>query len=436
MTIALLFISFIVLLFMSVPIAIALGVATTLAALSSDLPLSLIVQRMIASNDSFPLMAIPFFMLAGTIMTYGGVSRRLVAFADSLVGWMTGGLGIVANLAGMFFAAISGSSAATTAAVGSVVFPEMEKRGYEKSFSAAIIAAAGMTGIIIPPSVTMVVYGVIAGVSIGDLFLGGFGPGLLMGSSMCLVVYFVSKRRGYTGKLTVEEGNDIEGSEAPQRLSVSKAFMSASWGLLMPAIILGGIYGGIFTPTEAAAVAVVYGLFVGFFIYKDLKLKDLPKILQEAILSSAMIMFIMDAAGLFSWIITSEQVPIKLANYFISLTSDPIIFLMLINVLLLIAGMFLNASAAVTILAPILVPIVILMGIDPVFFGVLMVSNLAIGCITPPVGVDLFVAASVSKVPIEAISKQILIFLLVLIVDLIMLTYIPGIIMWLPNIAK
>lgn len=436
MTVALLFISFIVLLFMSVPIAIALGVATTLAALSSGLPLSLIVQRMIASNDSFPLMAIPFFMLAGTIMTYGGVSRRLVAFADSLVGWMTGGLGIVANLAGMFFAAISGSSAATTAAVGSVVFPEMEKRGYEKSFSAAIIAAAGMTGIIIPPSVTMVVYGVIAGVSIGDLFLGGFGPGLLMGSSMCLVVYFVSKRRGYTGKLAVEEGSGIEGSEAPQRLSVSKAFMSASWGLLMPVIILGGIYGGIFTPTEAAAVAVVYGLFVGFFIYKDLQIKDLPKILEEAVLSSAMIMFIMDAAGLFSWLITSEQVPIKLANYFISLTSDPVIFLMLINVLLLIAGMFMNASAAVTILAPILVPIVILMGIDPVFFGVLMVSNLAIGCITPPVGVDLFVAASVSKVPIEAISKQILLFFFVLVADLIMLTYIPGIIMWLPNIVK
>lgn len=433
MTVALLFISFAVLLFMSVPIAIALGVATTLAALSSGLPLSLIVQRMIASNDSFPLMAIPFFMLAGSIMTHGGVSKRLVAFADSLVGWMTGGLGIVANLAGMFFAAISGSSAATTAAVGSVVFPEMEKRGYEKSFSAAIIAAAGMTGIIIPPSVTMVVYGVIAGVSIGDLFLGGFGPGLLMGTSMCIVVYFVSKKRGYTGKLTTEGADGIE--ETP-RLSIPKAFMSALWGLMMPAIILGGIYGGIFTPTEAAAVAVVYGLFVGFFIYKDLKIEALPKILEEAILSSAMIMFIMDAAGLFSWIITSEQIPIKLATYFISLTSDPIIFLMLVNVLLLIAGMFLNASAAVTILAPILVPIVIMMGIDPVFFGVLMVSNLAIGCITPPVGVDLFVAASVSKVPIEAISKQILVFLAVLIVDLIMLTYIPGIIMWLPNIVK
>lgn len=430
MTVALLFISFAVLLFMSVPIAIALGVATTLAAISTGLPLALIVQRMIASNDSFPLMAIPFFMLAGNIMTYGGVSKRLVAFADSLVGWMTGGLGIVANLSGMFFAAISGSSAATTAAVGSVVFPEMEKRGYEKSFSAAIIAAAGMTGIIIPPSVTMVVYGVIAGVSIGDLFLGGFGPGLLMGGSMCLVVYVISKRRGYSGQI-------VDGAEGSvKRLSVPKAFMSAVWGLMMPAIILGGIYGGIFTPTEAAAVAVVYGLVVGFFIYKDLKVKDMPKILVDSLLGSAMIMFIMDAAGLFSWIITREQVPVHLANYFISLTDNPVIFLMLINVMLLIAGMFLNASAAVTILAPILVPIAVAMGIDPVFFGVLMVANLAIGCLTPPVGVDLFVAASVSKVPIEAISKQILIFLGVLIGDLVLLTYIPGIIMWLPNISK
>jgi C4-dicarboxylate transporter DctM subunit len=429
MIVSLLFISFAIFIFINIPIAVALGLATMLAAIGSGLPLTLIVQRMYASNDSFPLMAIPFFMLAGSVMTNGGVSRRLVEFADALVGWMTGGLGIVANLAGMFFAAISGSSAATTAAVGGVVFPEMEKRGYERSFAACTVAAAGMTGILIPPSVTMVVYGVIAGVSIGDLFLGGFGPGILMGLSMCVVVYFISKRRGYKGVRISERAGTA-------KTNVVKAFLSAVWGLLMPIIILGGIYGGIFTPTEAAAVAVVYGLFVGFFIYKDLKMKDIPKILTESVIGTAVVMFIMNAAGLFSWLITREQIPVHLANYFVSLTHNPTVFLMLVNVLLLIAGMFLNASAAVTILAPILVPVAMAMGIDPVFFGVLMVANLAIGCLTPPVGVDLFVAASVSKVSIEKISKQIVVFLVVLLFDLILLTYVPGITMWLPNMAR
>lgn len=424
MLVGLLFISFAIFILINIPIGASLGLSTAIASIKGGLPLTLVVQRMFASNDSFPLMAIPFFMLAGSIMTYGGVSKRLVAFADSMVGRFTGGLGIVADLAGMFFAAISGSSAATTAAVGPILFPEMEKRGYDKSFAAAILAAAGETGILIPPSVPMVVYGVIAGVSIGDLFLGGFGPGILMGLSMAVVIYVISKRRGYAG------------STATERLPISKAFISAIWGLLMPIIILGGIYGGIFTPTEAAAVAVLYGLIVGFFIYKDLKMKDLPKIFEDAVTGTAVVMFIMDAAGLFSWILTREQIPVTLANYFVSLSSNPTTYLMLVNVLLLVAGCFLNASAAITILAPILVPIAIKMGIDPVFFGALMTANLAIGCLTPPVGVDLFVATSISKVPIEKISKQILIFISVLIIDLVILTYVPAITMWLPNMMR
>jgi C4-dicarboxylate transporter DctM subunit len=422
--IGLLFISFAIFLLLNVPIAVALGLATGAAVLSSNLPLTLVVQRIFASNDNFPLMAIPFFMLAGSIMTYGGVSKRLVAFADSLVGWLTGGLGIVATLAGMFFAAISGSSAATTAAIGPILFPEMEKRGYNRDFAAAIIAAAGETGIIIPPSVTMVVYGVIAGVSIGDLFLGGFGPGILMGLSMAALIYFISRKNDYGGTKWAGFGN------------VWKTFIQSIWGLLMPVIILGGIYGGIFTPTEAAAVAVVYGLIVGFFIYKDLKVSDLPKIVEDSVKSTAVVMFIMDAAGLFSWIITSQQVPVLLANYFISITNNPTTILMLINILLLIVGCFLNASAAVTILAPILVPVVVKMGIDPVFFGVLMVVNLAIGTLTPPVGVDLFVATSIAKISLERISKAILSFIVVLIIDLIVITYIPGIIMWIPNMVR
>ncbi|RKL63661.1 TRAP transporter large permease [Thermoanaerobacteraceae bacterium SP2] len=423
-TVGLLFISFAVFLILNIPIAVALGLATGAAVLTSNMPLTLVVQRIFASNDNFPLMAIPFFMLAGSVMTKGGVSKRLVAFADALVGWLTGGLGIVATLAGMFFAAISGSSAATTAAIGPILFPEMEKRGYNREFAAAIVAAAGETGIIIPPSVTMVVYGVIAGVSIGDLFLGGFGPGILMGLSMAALIYFVAKRHNYGGTKWAGLAN------------VGKTFAQSIWGLLMPIIILGGIYGGIFTPTEAAAVAVVYGLFVGFFIYKDLKLSDLPKIVEDSVKSTAVVMFIMDAAGLFSWIITSQQVPVMLANYFVSLTNNPTTILMLINILLLIVGCFLNASAAVTILAPILVPVVTQMGIDPVFFGVLMVVNLAIGTITPPVGVDLFVATTIAKIPLERISRAIVSFLVVLILDLIVITYVPGIVMWVPNMVK
>jgi len=424
MTVTILFIALAILLLLNVPIAVALGLSTALSIWYSDLPLTIVVQRMLSSNDSFPLMAIPFFIMAGSCMSQGGVSKRLVIFADSLFGWLTGGLGIVAQITGIFFSAISGSSAATTAAVGGVMFPEMEKRGYDRSFSAAIIAAAGETGIIIPPSVPMVVYGVIAGVSIGDMFLAGVVPGLLMGIALCFLIYFKSKKMGYGGEKFKGGAN------------VLKSFREAVWGLLMPVIILGGIYGGIFTATEAAVVAVVYGLVVGFFIYKDLKISDLPKIFESTVIGTAVVMFIMNAAGLFSWVITREQFPAQLAAYFISLSSDPIVYLMLINVLLFIVGCLLNASAAITILTPILAPIAIKLGIDPVFFGVIMTTNLAIGCITPPVGVDLFVASSISKVSMTKLSSAIISFVVVLVVVQIVITYVPGLVMWLPNALK
>lgn len=424
MTVTILFIALAILLLLNVPIAVALGLSTALSLWYSDLPLTIVVQRMLSSNDSFPLMAIPFFIMAGSCMSQGGVSKRLVIFADSLFGWLTGGLGIVAQITGIFFSAISGSSAATTAAVGGVLFPEMEKRGYDRSFSAAIIAAAGETGIIIPPSVPMVVYGVIAGVSIGDMFLAGVVPGLLMGIALCFLIYFKSKKMGYGGEKFKGGAN------------VLRSFREAIWGLLMPVIILGGIYGGIFTATEAAVVAVVYGLVVGFLIYKDLKISDLPKIFESTVIGTAVVMFIMNAAGLFSWVITREQFPAQLAAYFISLSSDPIVYLMLINVLLFIVGCLLNASAAITILTPILAPIAIKLGIDPVFFGVIMTTNLAIGCITPPVGVDLFVASSISKVSMTRLSSAIVSFVLVLVVVQLVITYIPGLVMWLPNALK
>jgi C4-dicarboxylate transporter DctM subunit len=304
------------------------------------------------------------------------------------------------------------------------MLPELEKRGYKREFTTAIIAASGQTGIIIPPSVTMVVYGVIAGTSIGDLFLGGFMPGLLMGLSMCLVTYFIAKRFGY-------KGDGFKGVA-----NIFKTLGKTFWGLLMPVIILGGIYGGIFTPTEAAAVAVIYGLIIGAFIHKELSWRSLIKIMEDTIISSATIMLIMNAAGLFSWFLTREQVPIKLANYFVYLTDSPMVYLMLVNVLLLLAGMLLNPSAAVTILAPILVPVALKYGIDPVFFGVMMVSNLAIGSLTPPVGTGLFVASSISGVPLERVAKATFPYILVLIFDLILIMVFPGIITFLPGLAR
>jgi C4-dicarboxylate transporter DctM subunit len=420
-----LFIALAVFLILNVPIGVALGLATAATILADgNLPLTLVVQRLFVANDSFPLMAIPFFMLAGAVMSAGGVSTRLVAFANSLVGWLTGGLTMVVTLTSMFFSAISGSSAATCAAIGSTLIPALKEKGYDKDFSAAVIAASGTTGIVIPPSVTFVVYGVVVGVSIGDLFLGGVIPGILMGLSMMGLIYFQAKAKGYKGEAK------------PQVKTVLAAFKDSIWGLMMPVIILGGIYGGIFTPTEAAAVAAFWGLFVGLFIYRELKVQELPKLFTSAIISTAVVMFIMDAAGLFSWIITSNRIPQNIAAYFLDLTSNPHVIMLLINVLLFVVGTFLNGSAAVIILAPILVPVVTSVGIDPVFFGVVMVVNMAIGTITPPVGVDLFVAQSISGVSIERITRQVWPFLLILIVDLMLITYIPSLVMFLPNLMK
>ncbi len=424
MTIAILFIVLILAILIGLPIAEALIISTAAASIMIDVPLTVVTQKLVTANDSFPLMAIPLFILAGSIMSNGGVSKRLVDFADACVGWIAGGLGIVANLAGIFFSAISGSSAATSAAVGSIMMPEMEKRGYTKDFSTAIIAASGQTGIIIPPSVTMVVYGVIAGASIGDLFLGGILPGLLMGISMCVLTYFLSKKQGFTR------------THFKGMAYVGRSFVNAISGLIMPVIILGGIYGGIFTPTEAAAVAVLYGLIVGIFIHKELTKDSIVKILEDTIISSATIMIIMNAAGLFSWLLTNEQVPVRLANFFVSLTSQPIVYLILVNILLLFAGMILNPSAAVTILAPILVPVAMKFGINPVYFGVLMVSNLAIGSLTPPVGTGLFVSSSIAGIPIERVAKATMPYLIILLIDLVFLTAFPGIITFLPMLGK
>ena len=424
MTLWVMLITFAIILIFGAPIAVGLGLsAAVVVYFIFDMPLIVCVQRMFTSVDSFSFMAVPFFMLAGAFMTDGGVTRRIVDFSMSLVGALAGGLALVVAVAGMFFAALSGSSAATTAAIGSALIDEMEKRGYPKSFAAAVVASGGTVGIVIPPSVTLVVYGSIANVSIGDLFIGSFLPGIIMGVAMCVLSWAISKRKGYRG----------EGTFSIRR--ILKSFKECIWALMMPAIILGGIYLGIFTPTEAAAVAAVYGGFVGMFIYKELKISQLPRTLLSAAKGTTMIMFVVAASNLFGWILTSAQVPHMLAQSFAHLTSNPFVFLMLVNVLLLFIGTLVNASAAVVIVTPILLPVAIGLGIDPMFFGVLMVVNLAIGCITPPVGLDLFVVSSITKIAIDKITVKVLPYLGVLLLCLILFTYCPTIITILPELS-
>jgi len=416
---------FIGLIIIGVPIAYSLGLSSAFLIVTHlKLPTVLVAQHMFAAVDSFSFLAIPFFMLAGAFMSYGGVTRRLINFAHSLVGSFKGGLAQVVAVSGMFFGAISGSSAATTAAIGAVMIDSMEEKGYDREFTAGVVAAGGMVGIIIPPSITLVVYGVIAGVSIGDLFLGGFGPGILMGVLMCILSYFICKKRGWGGEGKFRIGNVI------------KSFMESFWALLMPVIIIGGIYGGIFTPTEAAAVACVYGLIIGFFVYKELKIKDLPKIISKAVYSTTVIMFIIAAAKVFGWILTNAMIPQQIGAFITAIAPNKFIFLIYMNIILLILGTMVNPSAAVVILTPILLPTVIQFGISPVFFGVLMVVNLAIGNVTPPVGLDLFVVSAVTKISIDRIARAMFPYLLILLLGLIIVTYVPGIIMFLPNLLS
>lgn len=408
--------SMILLMIIRVPIAVALGLAGVVGLLfMGNVPLTVVVQRMFTSNDSFPLLAIPYFMLAGELMTSGGVSKRLVRFAASLVGHFRGGLGGISILASSFFAALSGSNAATVAAIGSIMIPSMQERGYPKAYTAATIAAAGVTGMIIPPSILMILYGVIAGVSVGDLFIAGFLPGILICTSMMFLNWLLCKNQ----HLAVEPWRGLS--------EIWHSFKDAIWALLMPVIILGGIYGGIFTPTEAAAIAAVYGFIVGFFIYKELNLKKLPDIILRSALSTAVVMLVMNTAGLFGWVITAHQIPQRFAASMSAFSDSHIVFLLLVNILLLIVGCFMNAAAAIPIFASILFPAAMNFGIDPLLFGIIMVVNLSIGTITPPLGVDLFVASTISKVSLEEIIGKIWPYIIIVIIDLLIITYYPPI---------
>ena len=425
MTVLVLFVSLFLFIALNVPVAFSLGLSALLAiAFTTNLPIGIITQKAFTALDSFPLMAIPFFMLAGIIMGKGGVSKRLLDLATVLVGWMTGGLAMVTVVACMFFAAISGSGPATVAAIGSFMIPSMREKNYGAGFSAALTAAAGSIGVIIPPSIPFVLYGVVAGVSVGSIFLAGIFPGIVIGLGLMIVSYLIAKKEGYKPATT----------ERITFRKVLQALNESKWALLVPVIILGGIYGGIFSPTEAAVVAVVYGIIIGMFVHRELSWKDVYDSIVEAAIINAATTIIIGLSISFAYIMTLERVPNAIAGFITSLSDSQFVILLVINIFLLIVGMFVDTISALVVLAPILLPIVTSVGVDPVHFGVILVANLAIGFITPPLGVNLFVASSVSKTPLETIIKAILPFLLMMIITLMVITYVPPLSTWLPSV--
>jgi tripartite ATP-independent transporter DctM subunit len=399
---------------LTISVAVSIGLASVLGIQINNANMLISVKEMFNAINKFPLAAIPFFILAGNLMETGGISRRLVEFAKSIVGGVQGGLPMTCVLTCMIFAAVSGSSVATTFAVGAILIPALIKHGYPTSYAAALQATSAELGVIIPPSIPMILYGVSAEVSIGELFIAGFGPGIFIGLSLMAFVWAYCKLKGW-GK------NDGEG-----RLSFGRATWQAALALLMPVIILGGIYGGIFTPTEAAAVAVFYALVVGMLIYREINIASLMVVLRKSVISSAVIMFIIANAGLFAFLITRAGVPDAIGRWLEAVLQSPMLFLLGVNAALFVIGMFIETSAAIIVLAPILAPVAMHFGIDPVHFGMIMVVNLALGMITPPFGVNLFAACTVAKISLDRIIPHLLPFVLVILACLMVITYVPA----------
>ncbi|MDT8900532.1 TRAP transporter large permease [Anaeroselena agilis] len=418
---AIIFAVFTLLLLLGVPISFTLGIASMVALwFGTRVPMENIPQMMFAASDSFTLLAIPFFILAGILMEKSGISGRLVNLANRMCGSSIGGLATVSVVASMFFAAISGSGPATVAALGSILIPAMIAAGYDEGFASAIMATSGGIGVIIPPSIAFIVYAVVANASVSKLFMAGVLPGFVVGAALIVAGYVISRKRGYRG---------AEVATAAEKWQAAK---DAFWGVMTPVIILGGIYGGIFTPTEAAGIAVIYAFIIGVFVHRELKLGDLPRILVDTGVSSAVVMLIVSSAAVFSWLLANQNIPALAAEWFLAISRDPIVILLLINILLLIAGCFLDAISAMMILVPILVPVVTALGVDITHFGIIMTVNLAIGMVTPPVGVNLYVACSIAKISIEKISKAVVPLLAAAIVALMMISYIPWLSLALP----
>ena len=415
---------FLVLLVFGMPISFALALASVAALLNlGTYDLTVIVQRMFTSINSFSLMAIPFFMLAGELMEVGGISRRIVNFANAFVGWITGGLAMACVLGSMIFAGVSGSAVATAAAMGSILVPAMEEKKYGKGYSASVVATAGTIGPIIPPSIPMVIYGSITGASIGRLFVGGYIPGILIGLGLMIVAYLIAKKRNYP-----------KTNERISLREIGTCTADALLSLFMPFIIIGGILLGIFTPTEAGAVACVYAFILGAFFYKEIKLKDLYRVMEHGVQITTIVMFLVAVASLFGWILTAEGLPAFIVKSFLNISTNPLVILLLLNVMLLIVGMFMDCTPAIILLMPVLTPLLKSVGIDFVHFGVVMILNLGIGLVTPPVGTCLFVAGKIANISIVEIVKEIFPFLLVMTALLFFITYVPWTVTWLPSV--
>lgn len=424
MTTEVLIFSLLFLFAINTPIAIAIGVASILAILiQGDFTMMMVVQRMFSGTDSFHLMAVPLFMFTGTIMEAGGISRRIIDFANALVGWLPGGLAAVTIVSAMFFAGISGSAAADTAAVGAILIPAMKKSGYESDFAAAVQASGGSIGVIIPPSIPMIIFGFLTGASIGQLFAAGILPGVLIGLSLIGVATYISVNKGYaaTTSFSIKE--------------VWRTFKRSLLAMGAPVIILGGILFGIFTATESAAVAVVYALVVGMVVYRKIKVKDLFHLFRNGAITSSIVMFIIATASVFSWIAAIEDIPAHLAGTLLTMTQNPIILLLLINMVLLIAGTFVETTASLILLVPMITAMLPSLGIDIIQLGAIVVVNLAIGMLTPPMGICLIVSCSISGDSLAAISKRIMPFLGVLIIDLLIITFYSPLTMWMAKLV-
>ncbi len=419
------------------PIVVGLGLASLIFAYANNIQTVVIIQKLFAGIDSAALLAVPFFILAGDLMNRGGIAKRIVNMTSAVVGNIHGGLGIVGILACMFFAAISGSGIATAAAIGGVMMAGMLRAGYSKGFSAAIIASASPIGIIIPPSIAFIIYAVLAKVSVADLYKVGFPAGIIVGIALMFPTYFVAKKRKYkeraeriaSGEIVIEGISEIK-EEKEKKLSGFKYFIDSIWALGTPFIIVGGVFAGIFTPTESAVVAVVYSIIIGIYVYKEMEWKDIPQVFLGSALSTAGIMIIMAAAALFAWVMVYVQIPQKMLDTVLGLTQSKGLILIIINLVVLIAGMFMESAAIQYILVPIALPIILKLGIDPIHFGIMLATNLAIGMLTPPFGVTLFTTARTFNTSIQDVTKEVLPFLIALIIALAIITFIPQTVMW------
>ncbi|PSL31657.1 tripartite ATP-independent transporter DctM subunit [Planomicrobium soli] len=420
----LLFVSFIVLIFLGVPVAFSLGLASLIYLFLAEIPLNIIPQRMFGGLNSFVLLCIPGFILAGNLMNAGGITERIIKFANDLFGHVRGGLGLANVGASMGFAGISGTALADTASIGSILIPAMKKEGYGAGFSAAVTASSSTVGPIIPPSLPMIIVGTLASLSIGDLFLAGAVPGILLGLGLMIPTYIISVKRNYPK------------GERQSVKTIWKSFIGAFWAILMTFIILYGILGGLFTPTEASIVAVLYAFVIGIFVYKELPVKKIPEIMLSSMTATASIMLLVGFANLFGWIMVREQIPQLVAESILGISTNAIIVILLINLLLLFVGTFMETIAALVILFPVLLPVAITVGMDPIQFGVMMVLNLVIGLVTPPVGVCLFVASQIGRVSIAKTARELVPFLGVSLVVLLLVAFIPQVTLFLPSLFE